>query len=310
VKNCKHIYPLILLAAIAICGCSRETRTGQNKETPPVDAAQNGQPVVAQTKKAPDLLVHVGGTMRPVMKELISIYSAETGEEVEINSAGSGELLAGIELRKEGDIYVCHDPFLEALMDRGLGLDGWVISELVPCIVVQKGNPRNIAGLKDLVAPDVELYLTDYKHSTLGRILGTIFAKAGIDFDQLNREKVIHTNKSGGYVANMVKMKNADAAMCWEAVAVLRLDGLEMIKLPEEHLPVPHVDAVTSATGKRYVLCPIRVTLATLKCSNKPVARDKFAAFVVSDKAKPVFTKFGYRMGAGKKLYEVGKALK
>ena len=40
---------------------------------------------------------HVGGTMRPVMHKLAEVYKAKSGQEVVINSAGSGELLATIE---------------------------------------------------------------------------------------------------------------------------------------------------------------------------------------------------------------------
>ena len=56
------------------------------------------------------LICHVGGTMRPVITELAKIYEEKTGQPVEINSAGSGELLAHIELHKRGDVYVSHDP--------------------------------------------------------------------------------------------------------------------------------------------------------------------------------------------------------
>ena len=42
------------------------------------------------------LLIHVGGTMKPVMDKVAAQYTARTGRAVEINSAGSGELLAHI----------------------------------------------------------------------------------------------------------------------------------------------------------------------------------------------------------------------
>ena len=256
------------------------------------------------------LICHIGGTMRPVITELAKMYQQKTGQAVEINSAGSGELLAHIEMHKRGDIYVSHDPFLDILMQKfEMGVDGWLLAELTPVIAVRKGNPKNIQGLKDLTRDDVELILTDYKGSSLGRMLGTIFSKANIDFDKLNETKKIHTNRSGGYAANFVMTGNADATMVWDAVAHLRSDKLDVIRI-DDQLPIPYVDAVTSATGVTYKLTPVRVTAATLTCSSKPAASAKFLEYLASEKASMVFKEFGFTMYPAAKLYENGKAIK
>ena len=245
--------------------------------------------------------------MRPVMEKLAGMYEQRTGQKVEINTAGSGELLAHIDSHREGDLYVCHDPFLDILMKKfRLGVDGWVLAELTPVIVVQKGNPKNIHGLADLTRPGLELWLTDYKRSTLGRMLKTIFTKAGIDFE---RFKDTPTNKSGGYVANMVKTRNADAAICWNAVAHLRTDALDIEPIAKEHLPVPGVDTVTSATGRDYYLTPVRVTVATLKCAEQPRAAAGFAEFIASREAAEVFKDFGFTVSQSRKKYENGREI-
>jgi len=255
------------------------------------------------------LVCHVGGTMQPVMEAIVEAYTNEAGQAVEINSAGSGELLAHIDLQKSGDVYVCHDPFLDMLMKRyRMGTDGWVLGELTPVIVVRKGNPKGITGVKDLTRPDVELILTDYEYSTLGRMLGTIFGKAGIDFEQLNRDKEITTNKSGGYAANFVKTGNADAAIVWNAVAQLRRDALDIVSI-EKHLPRPDVDTVTSATGKAYPLTPVRVTIATLTCSTQPAEARAFAEFVASEKGERLFEEFGFTVSGSEKVYEKGEEI-
>lgn len=255
------------------------------------------------------LLCHVGGTMTPVMERITKLYEAETGQPVDINAAGSGELLAYIQGQQKGDLYICHDPFIDILMQKWkIGVDGWQIAELTPVIVVQKGNPLNIRDLKDLARDDVRLILTDYKLSSLGWMLPTIFSKAGIDFEQLNKQKKIITNKSGGYAANFVKMNNADASMVWNAVWKLREDALDCIPVTP-YLPVPHVDAVTSATEKSYTLTPLRVTAATLKCSAQPEAARKFAEFLASDKVDLLFKEYGFTMGAKDMLYKDGTVL-
>ena len=254
------------------------------------------------------LVCHVGGTMRPVMLELVRLYESETGQAVEINSSGSGELLAHIELQKSGDLYVCHDPFLDTLMTKfKMGVDAWTIAEVTPVIIVPKGNPQGIRGLSDLTRQDVKLALTDYRYSTLGRMLETIFGKVDIDFQQVNQDKRIISNKSGGYVANLVATGNADAGVVWNAVAWLRRDVLDIVAIPANHLPEPAVDAVTSATGRTFILTPVRVTIATLTCSRQPEAARRFAEFVASPRAAKVFEDFGFTLHPAIQEYENGK---
>ena len=239
------------------------------------------------------LLCHVGGTMRPVFEKLTELYEEETGQKIDINSAGSGELLANIQLLAEGDLYVSHDPFLDTIMGKDLAVNGWTLGEIYPVIIVQKGNPKNIHTLNDFTRDDVQLALTDYRLSTLGRMLPVIFGKAGMNLESITRKKNIIIHRSGSYVANLVVLKNADAALVWGAVAALRTENLDSISIPE-NLPTPHVDAITSATGKSYILTPVRVTICSLKCSQQSEKAEAFIQFLMTDKAQDIFKEYGF----------------
>ena len=260
--------------------------------------------------KKPSLLCHVGGTMRPAIEEIAKAYEKETGQKIEVNSADSGELIAHIELKKDGDLYVCHDPFMDQLMGKKLGVDAWTIAELVPVIAVKKGNPKKIKGVQDLAKPDISLVFPDYDTSTLGHILPSIFKKGGVDFEKLNKEKKIVLNRSGSYAANYVVTGNADATIVWNAVAFLRSKDLDVVNITEA-LPVPDVDAITSATNKTYRLLPVRVTVSTLTVSKDPGAAAKFAEFISSEKGSSILQKFGFLIDKKhlKKEYENGKKI-
>lgn len=260
-------------------------------------------------EKSVPLKCHVGGTMQPIMKHIAKLYEKETGVKVEINSAGSGELLAHIKSTGNGDVYVSHDPFIDILMNKWkLGEDGWHIANIEPVIVVQKGNPKNIKTLDDFKREDVKVILTDYKLSSLGQMLPTIFKKAGIDFDELNKTKKIITNKSGGYSANYVKMGNADVAIVWNAVWKLREDALDFINI-KNCLPQPYIDAITSASGVKHKLMPMRVTVASLKCSKRPEDAKKFSEYIASEKINKVIRDYNYSMVETKKIYEKGNVV-
>ena len=245
------------------------------------------------------LTVHVGGTMRPVMIKLAAMYKAETGQEVTINAAGSGELLAQIEEKKTGDVYICHDPFLAILMKRGLGVDGWTVAHLTPVIVTPKDN-TTINDLKDAVKEDVALVLTDFEKSTLGWLLPTIFKKAGFDIAEMKKLPKLKTVRKGSQAANDVQTGNSDAAIVWNAVWYLRRDQIRKVDIIDEYLPTPGVDAVTTATEKKgkYTLMPVRVTVATLTCSDQPAAAKKFAEWLASKTAVDTIRAYGFTMPA------------
>ena len=264
---------------------------GCKKEEPERQAGAQSQPATQQSGEA--LLCYVGGTIRPALEEIGKLYKAETGQEVIFDTADSGDLIVRIETEKKGDLFVCHDPFLTMLMDHGLGAEGWVIATFHPVIVVPKGNPKGIHGLQDLAKPGMSLIVTN-EYSTLGHLLPIMFKKAGVDFDKLKETNIKKMVRSGSEAANNVVIGNFDAALCWNAVAALRSDKLDAIAISPEHLPVPGVDAVTSATGKVYDVGLIKVTIATLKCSTNLDQATKFSEYVASPKGAAVFAKLGY----------------
>jgi molybdate transport system substrate-binding protein len=241
------------------------------------------------------LVCYVGGTMTPVFNELAAAYKEETGAVVDITSADSGELLATIEMQLQGDLYVAHDPFMYRVMERGVGVSAWHTGNLYPVMVVAKGNPKNIGSLPNLMRPDVKVYLTDYSHSTLGNMLPVIFNRAGIDFDRFNESKEILTHRSGSWVANQVIMRSADAALVWQVVAQLRSENLDLVRI-DEYLPRPGIDGTTSASGKRYGLMPVKVTVITLSCSKRPHESAEFVDFVRSEAGKEIFRKHHFEV--------------
>jgi len=254
------------------------------------------------------LICYVGGTMTPVFNALAAAYEKATGRRLEITSADSGELLATIEMQLQGDLYVAHDPFMDIAMRRGLGVNAWCIAEVYPVMIVQKRNPKRIKTLRDFLRPDVRVYLTDYEHSTLGYLLPIVFKNAGVDFDELNRSKRIPTHRSGSWVANQVIMDAADAALVWQAVAHLREKDLDVIPLDERILPVPGVDAITSATGKRYFAAPVKVAIVSLACSQRQSEAEEFVKFVSSEAGKAILKDNGFKVSdiAGRREYANG----
>jgi len=226
------------------------------------------------------------------MEALAGQYEALTGHEVLIDYAGSGELLVKIEQTRRGDLYVAHDPFPSALMRKGLGARKWDVAVVTPVIVVQKGNPKNVRGLRDLARPGVRVVLSHPVYSTAGWIIPVMAGRAGVK--EALETNVVSRTKGGGGAANAVVIGTADAAICWDAVAHLRNDSLDVVGIEAAFMPVKGVDTITRATFGRMGLDSIRVSAATLTCSRQPEEAADFAAFLASEEAAGVWKGFGF----------------
>ena len=256
-----------LAAALATCGCG--------------------------DKGDQSLRCYVGGTMRPAMEKLAEIHKQRTGQAVEIDSADSGSLLTRIDRTREGDLYVCHDPFAAVLREKGLEGDTWTVATLTPAIAVKKGNPKSIQDLTDLADPDkkVKLGLTDEEYSTLGHVCPTLFQNAKID------PKVETRERSGGAIANGVADGPLDAGIVWNAVIYLRRAKLDKIDIKADYFQLAEgVDAITAASKPCYGVEPtcIKVTISTLACSKRTEQAEAFARFVDSPDGRKVFADHGF----------------
>lgn len=238
------------------------------------------------------LRILVGGTMRPVLEALVKSYTLKTGQKVEIDNGDSGELMIRIEQTRSGDVYVCHDPFLARLVRKDFCDQAWTVASLKPVIVVPRGNPRGIAGFRDLAKPGMKLILTDDVYSTMGHVVARIAGHAGLAGPIASN--TVTTTRSGGQAANAVAIGTADASIVWNAVAFLRQDKLEAIPIEKEFAPRKDVDAVTSATYGKMDMDYIRVTVATLKFSKNQKAARQFGEYVASKEVRGIWDAHGF----------------
>lgn len=273
----------ITLALLPGCGGEGEKPQGGASSPSPAPGA------------AAPLLVHVGGTMRTAMQEIARIYEKDTGQKVEINYNDSGSLLITIEQTRKGDIYVCHDPFLPAAEKKGFVDKSCVPATLRPVIVVKKGNPKGVKGVKDLAREDVRVGLTDAKFSTAGNIAPIFFKRAGIA--EAMEKKEIARTRSGGQMADSVKVGTNDAAIVWNAVAWARRDALDVVEIEEKFRPDAEADAVTTATYGKLDMSKVRVTAMTLTCSKQLENARKLLDMVNSKRGREVFAANGFLPG-------------
>ncbi len=230
-----------------------------------------------------------GGSMRPPVEELAKMFEEQTGCKTMRDYGGSGTVLLQIEESGEGDIYVCHDPFAYTCEDKGIS-DGWyTIAAIEPTLAVQKGNPKNVNGLKDLLREDVKVGLSHRTYSMRGKIIWAIMEKHGMA--DAMRERAIFEERTHTLV-NQLKLGAVDVATLWDAPAKA-MEEIQAIPIEDKY----KIDAVTSATSNEtYDPQRVKVTVVRLTMADEPLLAAQFAKFCLSDTARSILKKHQFTL--------------
>ena len=198
-------------------------------------------------------------------------------------------MCAQIENTGRGDIYICHDPFMEWAAKKGLVHTWTTVGRLDVAIIVPKGDPKNIGGLEGLARPGLRIGMGDQKYSTSGVIVQHMLDK--LEYGDAIRKNVRMEAHSHQARCDDVKLGHLDASIVWGAVAGLYADDLDIIRVPEDR-----IDAITSATFGVTDLKNIKVTVGIVsQAKDRPNVR-RFYEFATQE-CLDIFEKYGFRPG-------------
>ncbi len=230
------------------------------------------------------LRVGCGSSFRPPIEDLAKLFEQQTGCEVLRDYGGSGIVLNHIQETKEGDVYICHDPFAYMCEDRKISERWHRMAYIHPILAVQKGNPKNVKGLKDLLRDDLKIGLSHRKYSTRGKILWMMLEKHGMA-DQMKKRKFFEERTHT--LVNQLKLGAVDVATLWDAPAKAMAE-IDVVPIEKKY----EVDAITSATSERtFSLKHVKVTVVRLNFSKEPLLAAQFAKLCLSDAGRRILTK-------------------
>ena len=232
-------------------------------------------------KRATDsrrLLVFCGAGLRPPMAELAELFGRETAVNVQVDYAGYQLLLSKIKLGRQGDIYVPGDKqYVDLAAKEGLILSRERVCYFVPTILVQKGNPKKIGGVRDLVRPGVRLGLGNPEACAIGRKSKRIFEKNDIPWPDVERSLQFQSatvNELGMHI----QAQSLDAVIVWDALAKYYARYGDQVPIPARQNVVSTVEA------------------GILKYTEHEALAKQFLEFMVCDQGPQVFRKHGYRV--------------
>ena len=226
--------------------------------------------------EAKELLLYCGAGIRPPAEELAESFEREHGIRIATNYAGSETLLSTIRLARQGDLYMPGDKhYVEQAKQEGMIISQKSVCYWIPTILVQKGNPKNIRRLQDLLRPGLKVGLGDAKACAIGRTTKQIFAKNNIAWDEVEKNlkfQSLTVNELG----MQIQAKSLDAVIVWDAIAQYYNE---------------HGTAVPITVGKN-VISTVDIGILAFT-ENRPLA-EKFVEFTASVRGRDIFVKHNY----------------
>jgi len=225
-----------------------------------------------------ELILYCGAGLRPPVDEMVEIFSREHGVRMVIDYAGSEVLLSKIGLVRKGDVYLPGDShYVDQAAAGDMVLTRHTVCWFVPTILTAKGNPKGIAGLRDLLAPGVRLGLGDPAACAIGRKTKKIFEKNGIPWEEV-LENLDYQSLTVNELGMQIQAGSLDAVIVWDAIA-------HYYDRHGEEIPIPPEQNVIST-----------VDIAVLGFTQNREEAEAFAAFAASERGRTVLAKHKYRI--------------
>jgi len=236
--------------------------------------AEKPQQSDSETK---ELLLYCAAGIRPAVAQTVETFAREHGVKIVTNYAGSETLLSTIRLARSGDLYMPGDKhYVEQARQEGMILSQRSVCYWVPTILVQKGNPKNIRRLQDLLQPGLKLGLGDSKACAIGRTTKQLLAKNNIAWDDIEKNlkfQSLTVNELG----MQIQAKSLDAVIVWDAMARYYSDYGDQVPIAREKNVLSTVD------------------VGVLKFTEHRKLAEKFVDFLVSEQSRVIFEKHNYR---------------
>lgn len=232
----------------------------------------------AEEKKV-EILAFCGSASKPAMEECAKLFEEKSGIRVVLYFSGSGEMLSQMKMSKRGDIYIPGSPdyMVKAVNDGVVDVNQNVeiIAYLVPAILVQKGNPKNIQGLYDLSKEGIRVAIGNPESVCVGLYAYEILERGGL----LNKvsKNIVTLGGSCSMTAALIPMKAVDAIMGWEVFAKWNSETTVVIFLKPDQVP-------------RLAYIPAAISTF----SEHPKEAKQFIEFLKCLEGQQIFTKWGY----------------
>lgn len=252
-----------------------------------------GLSVLAGVSFAQEIYVFAGAASKPPTEEAARVFEKKTGVKVNLTFGGSGFVLSQMQLAKKGDVYFPgSSDYMEVAKKKRLVFPETEknVVYLVPAINVQKGNPKGIKSLKDLLQPGLRVAIANPDGVCVGLYAVEIIEKNMSPTEKAAFKKnLVNYTESCEKTATAISLKAVDAVVGWSVFQYWDPERIQTVPLKKEEIP-------------RIGYIPIAISQFT---TNRPLAQS-FIDFILSNEGLAIFRKYNYFMSPGEASAWIG----
>ncbi|MBT5925081.1 MAG: extracellular solute-binding protein [Verrucomicrobia bacterium] len=189
----------------------------------------------------PEIVFYCGGVNREAVTQALDRFQKREGCLIKTQFAGCGTIVGSIQSGRFNmpDLFMTCDVTYMAMVQSDFNQASDVSSTRV-CMLVRKGNPKNISTLKDLARSGIGIGTTDPQMSTLGALSHAMFEDIGINKAIQNHQSIIVTAPTAHeLILQMEGHDKLDVALVYEA-------NCQHLESNVEIVPIDHPLAVAT----------------------------------------------------------------
>lgn len=229
----------------------------------------------------PTLLFYCGITMVKPMAEIAKIMEKRYNCDIKIIQGGSKDLYQALAFAKKGDLYLPgSDSYRKNNLKDGYLLDAKYVGFNQAAIFVQKGNPKNIKNLDDLLDENIATSLCNPKSGSIGRMTKKTLVKyKGEDFFYDAFDLAVEIGTDSRNLNKALIDKKVDMSINWRATAFWEENSkyIDIVEIDEKYAPKK------------------KLVLNLLKFSKHPAIAKKFMEFAASAEGEAIMKRYGFR---------------
>lgn len=207
----------------------------------------------------PELVIYAGSMLRPAIDRTLTDFEQREGVTVTRVYNGCGILVGQMKAGHTPDAYfACDVEFMEQVKEQFEDSDDIAQNQLV--ILVKKGNPQQIANLKDLTKPGLRVGIGHEKQCAMGWLTQRTFNEGGVTESVM--KNVVAQVPTGDMLVNSMLAGSLDAAVVYLSNAVGAGDKLDAIAIQDIECAIATQPfAVKKGTPYKQLLERLHATL-------------------------------------------------